>query len=72
MISKAEKKVALVTGAKTAINAVTVHYGRSLVETSTKVNGAAPGHVATGFNGFRDTRNAGTGRGGGDPVGAVG
>jgi NAD(P)-dependent dehydrogenase (short-subunit alcohol dehydrogenase family) len=41
---------------KTALNAVTVHYARSLVETAIKVNGAAPGHVATDFNGFRGTR----------------
>ena len=41
---------------KTALNAVTVHYARSLVETSIKVNGAAPGHVATDFNGFRGSR----------------
>jgi hypothetical protein len=26
------------------------------VETAIKVNGAAPGHVATDFNGFRGTR----------------
>jgi NAD(P)-dependent dehydrogenase (short-subunit alcohol dehydrogenase family) len=38
---------------KTALNALTVHYARSLAETSIKVNGAAPGHVATGFHGFR-------------------
>jgi NAD(P)-dependent dehydrogenase (short-subunit alcohol dehydrogenase family) len=41
---------------KTALNAITVHYARSLAETSIKVNGAAPGHVATDFNGFRGPR----------------
>ena len=41
---------------KTALNAITVHYARSLAETSIKVNGAAPGHVATDFNGFRGSR----------------
>ncbi len=44
------------SSSKTALNAVTVHYARSLAETSVKVNGAAPGHVATDFNGFRGTR----------------
>ena len=41
---------------KTALNAITVHYARSLAATSIKVNGAAPGHVATDFNGFTGTR----------------
>jgi len=41
---------------KTALNALTVHYARSLAETSIKVNAAAPGHVATDFNGFRGSR----------------
>jgi len=41
---------------KTALNALTVHYARSLAETSIKVNGAAPGHVATDFNAFRGSR----------------
>lgn len=41
---------------KTALNAVTVHYARALASTPIKVNGAAPGHVATDFNGFRGTR----------------
>jgi len=41
---------------KTALNALTVHYARSLAETPIKVNGAAPGHVATDFNGFRGPR----------------
>jgi len=41
---------------KTALNALTVHYARSLADTPIKVNGAAPGHVATDFNGFRGTR----------------
>jgi NAD(P)-dependent dehydrogenase (short-subunit alcohol dehydrogenase family) len=44
------------SSSKTALNALTVHYARSLAETSIKVNGAAPGHVATDFNGFRGTR----------------
>jgi NAD(P)-dependent dehydrogenase (short-subunit alcohol dehydrogenase family) len=35
---------------------VTVHYSRELAGTPIKVNGAAPGHVATDFNGFRGTR----------------
>jgi NAD(P)-dependent dehydrogenase (short-subunit alcohol dehydrogenase family) len=46
------------SSSKTALNALTVHYARSLVSTSIKVNGAAPGHVATDFNGFRGTRTA--------------
>jgi NAD(P)-dependent dehydrogenase (short-subunit alcohol dehydrogenase family) len=37
---------------KTALNAITVHYARALEGTSIKVNGAAPGHVATDFNAF--------------------
>lgn len=41
---------------KTALNAVTVHYARELAGTSIKVNGAAPGHVATAFNNFRASR----------------
>jgi NAD(P)-dependent dehydrogenase (short-subunit alcohol dehydrogenase family) len=41
---------------KTALNALTVHYARNLAETSIKVNGAAPGHVATDFNGFCGSR----------------
>jgi NAD(P)-dependent dehydrogenase (short-subunit alcohol dehydrogenase family) len=41
---------------KTTLNALTAHYARSLAETSIKVNGAAPGHVATDFNGFRGSR----------------
>ena len=44
------------SSSKTALNAITVHYARSLAETTVKVNGAAPGHVATDFNGFRGTR----------------
>jgi NAD(P)-dependent dehydrogenase (short-subunit alcohol dehydrogenase family) len=44
------------SSSKTALNAITVHYARSLAETAVKVNGAAPGHVATDFNGFRGTR----------------
>jgi NAD(P)-dependent dehydrogenase (short-subunit alcohol dehydrogenase family) len=44
------------SSSKTALNAVTVHYARALASTPIKVNGAAPGHVATDFNGFRGTR----------------
>ncbi|SNT25596.1 Short-chain dehydrogenase [Granulicella rosea] len=44
------------SSSKTALNAITVHYARSLATTNIKVNGAAPGHVATGFNAFRGTR----------------
>ena len=44
------------SSSKTALNAITVHYARSLAETHVKVNGAAPGHVATDLNGFRGTR----------------
>ncbi len=43
---------------KSALNALTVHYARSLAETSIKVNGAAPGYVATDLNGFRGPRTA--------------
>lgn len=45
------------SSSKTALNAVTVHYARELAGTSIKVNGAAPGHVATDFNGFRGGRS---------------
>ncbi|HTX49633.1 MAG TPA: SDR family oxidoreductase [Caulobacteraceae bacterium] len=44
------------SSSKTALNALTVHYARELQDTPIKVNGAAPGHVATEFNGFRGTR----------------
>jgi NAD(P)-dependent dehydrogenase (short-subunit alcohol dehydrogenase family) len=44
------------SSSKTALNAITVHYARSLAETNIKINGAAPGHVATDFSGFRGTR----------------
>lgn len=44
------------SSSKTALNAVTAHYARELAGTSIKVNGAAPGHVATDFNNFRGTR----------------
>jgi len=44
------------SSSKTALNALTVHYARELAGTPVKVNGAAPGHVATDFNGFRGTR----------------
>jgi|SRR5580658_1664832 NAD(P)-dependent dehydrogenase (short-subunit alcohol dehydrogenase family) len=45
------------SSSKTALNALTVHYARELAGTPIKVNGAAPGHVATDFNGFRGTRS---------------
>jgi len=44
------------SSSKTALNAITVHYAPELAGTPVKVNGAAPGHVATDFNGFRGTR----------------
>ena len=44
------------SSSKTALNALTVHYARELATTAIKVNGAAPGHVATDFNGFRGVR----------------
>lgn len=44
------------SSSKTALNAITVHYARELADTQIKVNAAAPGHVATDFNGFRGTR----------------
>jgi len=44
------------SSSKTALNAVTVHYARELADTPIKVNGAAPGHVATAFNNFRGSR----------------
>ncbi len=44
------------SSSKTALNALTAHYARELAGTSIKVNGAAPGHVATDFNNFRGTR----------------
>lgn len=44
------------SSSKTALNALTAHYARELAGTAVKVNGAAPGHVATDFNGFRGTR----------------
>jgi NAD(P)-dependent dehydrogenase (short-subunit alcohol dehydrogenase family) len=44
------------SSSKTALNALTVHYARELARTPIKVNGAAPGFVATDFNGFRGTR----------------
>jgi NAD(P)-dependent dehydrogenase (short-subunit alcohol dehydrogenase family) len=44
------------SSSKTALNAITVHYAREFADTALKVNGAAPGHVATEFNGFRGTR----------------
>lgn len=44
------------SSSKTALNAVTVHYAREFADTTMKINGAAPGHVATGFNDFRGTR----------------
>lgn len=44
------------SSSKTALNAITVHYAREFADTPLKVNGAAPGHVATDFNAFRGTR----------------
>ena len=44
------------SSSKTALNALTAHYARELSGTPIKVNGAAPGHVATDFNNFRGTR----------------
>ena len=44
------------SSSKTALNAVTVHFARELAGTPIKVNGAAPGHVATDFNQFRGER----------------
>jgi NAD(P)-dependent dehydrogenase (short-subunit alcohol dehydrogenase family) len=44
------------SSSKTALNALTVHYAREFAETKLKINGAAPGHVATDFNNFRGTR----------------
>jgi len=44
------------SSSKTALNALTVHYAREFAGTKLKVNGAAPGHVATDFNNFRGTR----------------
>jgi NAD(P)-dependent dehydrogenase (short-subunit alcohol dehydrogenase family) len=44
------------SASKTALNAITVHYARSLADTPIKVNGAAPGHVATDFNAFTGKR----------------
>jgi NAD(P)-dependent dehydrogenase (short-subunit alcohol dehydrogenase family) len=45
------------SSSKTALNAITAHYARALADTPIKVNGAAPGHVATDFNNFRGTRS---------------
>ncbi|PPG28153.1 SDR family NAD(P)-dependent oxidoreductase [Rathayibacter sp. AY2B9] len=44
------------SSSKTALNALTVHYAREFAATTLKINGAAPGHVATDFNNFRGTR----------------
>jgi NAD(P)-dependent dehydrogenase (short-subunit alcohol dehydrogenase family) len=44
------------SSSKTALNAVIAHYARELKDTPIKVNGAAPGFVATDFNNFRGTR----------------
>lgn len=49
------------SSSKTALNALTCHYARELAATPIKVNGAAPGHVATDFNHFRGTRTAAEG-----------
>jgi NAD(P)-dependent dehydrogenase (short-subunit alcohol dehydrogenase family) len=45
------------SSSKTALNAVTAHFARELAGTPIKVNGAAPGHVATDFNQFRGERS---------------
>lgn len=45
------------SSSKTALNAITVHYARAFSKTALKINAAAPGHVATDFNGFRGTRS---------------
>ncbi|HEY6493387.1 MAG TPA: SDR family NAD(P)-dependent oxidoreductase, partial [Trebonia sp.] len=44
------------SSSKTALNALTVHYAREFADSKLKINGAAPGHVATDFNNFRGTR----------------
>ncbi len=44
------------SSSKTALNALTAHYARELAGTPIKINGAAPGHVATDFNNFRGKR----------------
>ncbi|QHC62706.1 SDR family NAD(P)-dependent oxidoreductase [Rathayibacter festucae] len=44
------------SSSKTALNALTVHYAREFAATTLKINGAAPGHVATDFNDFRGSR----------------
>ncbi|MDF2046399.1 SDR family NAD(P)-dependent oxidoreductase [Microbacterium sp. Kw_RZR3] len=44
------------SSSKTALNALTVHYAREFADSALKINGAAPGHVATEFNNFRGTR----------------
>lgn len=44
------------SSSKTALNALTVHYAREFADTKLKINGAAPGHVATDFNNFRGSR----------------
>ena len=44
------------SSSKTALNAVTAHLARELAPAGIKVNGAAPGHVATDFNQHRGTR----------------
>ena len=44
------------SSSKTALNALTVHYARELADSAIKVNGAAPGFVATDFNNFRGER----------------
>lgn len=51
------------SSSKTALNALTVHYARELAGTPVKVNGAAPGHVATDFNAFSGTRTTEEGAG---------
>jgi NAD(P)-dependent dehydrogenase (short-subunit alcohol dehydrogenase family) len=68
------------SSSKTALNALTVHYARELAGTPIKINGAAPGFVATDFNNFRGSRTPEEGAavavrlatiGPGGPTGAV-
>jgi NAD(P)-dependent dehydrogenase (short-subunit alcohol dehydrogenase family) len=46
------------SSSKTALNAITMHYARDLKDTPIRVFGAAPGDVATDFNGFGGRRTA--------------
>jgi NAD(P)-dependent dehydrogenase (short-subunit alcohol dehydrogenase family) len=44
------------SSSKTALNAITMHYAHDLKDSTIRVFGAAPGHVATDFNQFRGKR----------------